>query len=96
MTESMVEKVARAMFRQDHDEGWEAGKPFTKAIYLNNARAAMKTMRKPNAKMVKAGADKLDVTWGYHDPDKKVAKSQTRNAWRAMNDAALDEKEPEA
>ena len=41
MGDRMREKVARAMFRQDHDEGWGAGETATKLIYLNNASAAL-------------------------------------------------------
>ena len=41
MPDRMGEKVARAMFRQDHDEGWGAGETATKLIYLNNADAAL-------------------------------------------------------
>ena len=41
MGDSMVEKVARAMFAQDHDEGWDRGEDRTKLIYINNARAAL-------------------------------------------------------
>ena len=41
MTDRMVEKVAQAMFAQDHDEGWGAGETTTKLIYLNNASAAL-------------------------------------------------------
>ena len=41
MADRMVEKVARAMFKQDHDEPWGQGEPRTKLIYLNNARAAL-------------------------------------------------------
>ena len=41
MGDAMREKVARAMFRQDHDEGWDQGEVRTKVIYLNNAEAAL-------------------------------------------------------
>ena len=41
MADAMREKVARAMFRQDHDEGWDQGEVSTKVIYLNNAEAAL-------------------------------------------------------
>ncbi len=37
----MIERVARAMFIQDHDESWEDGEDLTKEIYLGNARAAI-------------------------------------------------------
>jgi hypothetical protein len=36
-----VERVARAMFDQDHEEGWARGEQFTKDIYLANAEAAL-------------------------------------------------------
>ena len=42
MGDAMREKVARAMFRQDHDEGWDQGEDRTKVIYLNNTAAALK------------------------------------------------------
>lgn len=41
MADRMELNVARAMFDQDHDEGWDQGYPDTKGIYLNNARAAL-------------------------------------------------------
>ena len=41
MADRMVEKVARAMFGQDHDEPWAQGEARTKEIYLNNTDAAL-------------------------------------------------------
>ena len=41
MADAMRKKVAAAMFRQDHDEGWDQGEDRTKGIYLNNADAAL-------------------------------------------------------
>ena len=41
MADAMREKVARKMFKQDHDEPWAQGEARTKLIYLNNARAAL-------------------------------------------------------
>ena len=42
MADAMREKVARKMFKQDHDEPWAQGEARTKLIYLNNASAALK------------------------------------------------------
>ena len=39
--DAVIEKVAQAMFNQDHDEGWDPGEPLTKQIYLANAEVGL-------------------------------------------------------
>ena len=41
MGDAMRLEGAKAMFRQDHDEGWDQGEVRTKVIYLNNTDAAL-------------------------------------------------------
>ena len=43
-SDAVIEKLARAMFDQDHDEGWDRGEPLTKQIYLANATAALSAL----------------------------------------------------
>lgn len=93
----LIERGAIALLRKDeHALKWSQLSDYAREPYLERSRICLEAFRKPTEKMVKAGADKLDVNWGYHDPDNKVAKSQTRDSWRAMIDTALAEKEPGA
>lgn len=87
MTE-MVDRVARAMFDQDHDEGWDRGEAATKQIYLNNARAAIEAMREPTEEMVDAAHTAQRWSEGF-GPD--IGKVQDQLKWQAMIDVALME-----
>ena len=60
MADRMTEKVARKMFKQDHDEPWAQGEGRTKGIYLNNAEAAMEACH--FEELVEALKDVLDET----------------------------------
>lgn len=70
----MIEQVARAMFAQDHDEAWKAGEDATKAIYLNNARAAVQAIEAagyaivPNEPSPEMLAAALPITGVHCDP----------------------------
>lgn len=83
---SMVERVARAMFRADGIYvGYDFEKAWTDAYervrYLRRARAAITAMREPNEPMRVAA---LNVGLpGHGDPP------LYEMIWTAMNDAAL-------
>ena len=85
MSESMVERVAKALFAGDGlkhaasnvslDESWEMSPQYHEA-YRRKARAAIEAMREPNEQMLGAGEPFAD------HPDW---------AWQAMIDDALKE-----
>lgn len=56
MAESMIERVARAMFdaTNEHDETWDTEAQEIKTTYLIMARAAIEAMREPTDVMVDA------------------------------------------
>ena len=94
MTESMVEKVARAIWDERENTfpkrvktTWAGGTGIAKQLTMDLARAAMKAMREPTQHMANAGWSAI----AGHADDPQGA------AWpifNAMIDAALDEKEP--
>ena len=76
MADAMREKVARAMFRQDHDEGWDQGEVRTKVIYLNNAEAALEACH--FEELVRAlrvawnALDSAEAVWTPGDPPEEI------------------------
>lgn len=78
MSESMIERVARALAEEDGDL-YEANAVFWKGM----ARAAIKAMREPTEAMERAG----DIP-GWDDA---VSIGHSADVWRAMIDAALSE-----
>lgn len=77
---SMIERVARAIARDDYDgdDLWDKLGPGNKAAYKANARAAIEAMREPTEKMSDEGAANNFGKPSYA-------------AWQAMIDAALSE-----
>lgn len=86
-SESMVERVARAIALEDLDpETRAAVNPdvwFVAESYFDLARAAIKAMRGPTEAMCEAGRDRHDV-YGF-------GASDARPVFEAMIDAALKE-----
>lgn len=80
---SMVERVARAIARDDYDgdDLWDEFGPGNKASYTANARAAIEAMREPTEKMSDEGAANNFGKPSYA-------------AWQAMIDAVLLEQQP--
>lgn len=92
MTESMIEKIAKALVVQQYGERvlefWPdrlsftvSGPPFHADEYRDMARAAIEAMREPTEAMVASASDNLD------DEEHAI-----RCAWQAMIDATLSEK----
>jgi hypothetical protein len=84
MTESMVERVARAIFEVEYPGGevdeyrWER----SKEAYLAQAQAAIEEMREPTDAMVDAGDAVEPGVTGYTD---------ALSHYQAMINAALNE-----
>ncbi len=59
--EAVIQKMARAMFDQDHDEGWDRGEPLTKKIYLANAEVGLAALKAgdglPNGRRIYSEGD---------------------------------------
>lgn len=87
MVESMVERVARAMFyaTNEHDTTWESEAQEIKTTHLIMARAAIEAMREPTDAMVMA-ADWAEAPYMENDLD---LGSQFKAEWRAAIDTAL-------
>lgn len=91
MSDSMIEKVAKAIWESQHGP-WEMASEAGKRSLRVEARAAIKAMREPTDEMIHAGNNAMV----YID-------CTALNVWRAMHDrltnpdqeadAALDEKE---
>ena len=101
MTESMVEKVARAIWEETRtkwDEREIAGTTAgTRANYKRIASAAMKAMREPTKEMIYAGDSVSEDAGEIWEPSAGISYDGPqcgRDVWLAMIDAALDEKEP--
>lgn len=81
---NMIEKVARAMFKADFpDSEWRP----TEDGYMRMARAAIEAMREPTNIMCLAA-----LRFEDEDGDGKVDWPMAQKTWRAMIDAALNEK----
>ena len=95
MAESMIERVARALFEADYpnpgevEEGsWETGR----VSYLQSARAAIDAMREPTDAM-KSAAKAYRDEWPQDQVDEPAdffAETFTKQ-WDAALDAALKE-----
>ena len=100
MSESMVERVARAMYdaMSAGPDGkltpaatalglisWEDANPLLRNSHLRLARTAVEAMREPTEGMVAAGSD---GTWD-HVTDRCLDAPTMTGAWRGMIDAAL-------
>lgn len=97
MTGSMIERVARAIWKRHSDEvrcivesGWtgvpgdwmfEDQPKSTVDRFMALASAAIAAMREPTDAMVGAGADKI--------PNYDVERWHTLDSWKTMIDAAL-------
>lgn len=86
MTDSMIERVARAIYysqraatAREKDQWGKAGE-MQRAGYLADARAAIQAMRTPT--------EAMRAAWSGPEPWDDDAKS----VWHAMIDAALKEK----
>jgi len=83
----MIERVARAMFERELDNGpWEQRTETQEAIYMADARAAIKAMREPTQEMRLAAV----AEWCRPDPLPEHGSTLVFNAiWQAMIDEAL-------
>jgi len=78
MIDEMVERVARAILKEERNLDLELSSDITKQSYCRYARAAIEAMREPTEAMLAAGDKKQDFYSGF--------------IWQAMIDAALDGK----
>jgi hypothetical protein len=76
--DSMVERVARAIYVASGGENWDGAGAWVKAAYTMRARAAIEAMTEPTPEMWKAGSHK------------RTDDNSTRDIYRAMITAALD------
>ncbi len=81
MTDSMIERVARAISRarflnggDESDDGWDRATPAMQIQYLEEARAAIEAMREMTPAMA-----------ALHDDDEDI-----RIVWNSLLDAALE------
>lgn len=81
MSESMIERVARAMWNTTEVTSWDGAPGSIRRMFLNGARAAIKAMREPTDAMVDAGLSRDDGA----DP------TNAAGVFTAMIDAALNE-----
>ena len=76
---SMIERVAKAMFRRAHDEPWEQAEAIVRPIYLADARAAIEAMKEPTLAIYAAIDEAMSVV------------GTPSQIWRAAITAALDD-----
>lgn len=82
MSESMIERVARAIFSDRYpDEDW---KEYQKRDYCGHARAAIEAMREPTDAMVDSGHSRPN--------DFQHGQTTVVEIYEAMIDAVLSEK----
>lgn len=83
MTDSMIERMARAMRELDRSKApanwnrWESAKPEHRQRYLERARAALEAMKEPTDAMLAAS--------GQYNKDRMA------EVWRAMISKAMEE-----
>lgn len=97
---TMIEQVARAFCGarflnggNEDDDGWDDAPADLKAEYRAQARIAILAMRQPSEAMVKADLfphENLSKPWIAYQV---VEGCEIEDVWRAMIDAALNEKE---
>lgn len=96
MTETMIEKMARAMWLDDVGIQFagtaeaEADWDYQRNIYFTHARAALQALREPTEAMINAGA------WEIIEPRERSAEGEensTLTVWQAMIDEALQDGE---
>jgi hypothetical protein len=73
--DSMVERVARAIYVASGGENWDGAGAWVKAAYTMRARAAIEAMRTPTPNMLEAGT---------------LHPNTMAEAWHSMITAALD------
>lgn len=99
MTDSMIERVARAIYysqraatAREKDQWGKAGE-MQRAGYLADARAAIQAMRTPTEAMVKAGAEPvLKLTQAAGARTTGLCFSAAAIVYQTVVDAALKEK----
>lgn len=92
MSESMIERVARAMFLARYPgDIWD---PKTAEEYRECARAAIKAMREPTEAMMEEAADEFTFQSGHWDKDTTPEKIQ-RAVFQRVIGAALSPDDPD-
>lgn len=87
MADSMIERVARAMWLKKEAltapprVSWENAEPKDRDFMLAVARAAIEAMREPSEAVTLAGEVAIETAGSFH----------TNDIWKAMIDAALSE-----
>ncbi|MBD9372785.1 hypothetical protein IB238_09150 [Rhizobium sp. ARZ01] len=98
MTESMIEKVARAIYDSEGNQTKEPGKNWrpsrleddeNKELYLDYARAAIEAMREPSSRMVGA-ATGVPIQSNVVS-ETYVLDEEATAIWQGMITAALEE-----
>ena len=94
---TMLEKIAKAIDREWCE--WQRNRNGSPTIYSNilnekMARSALEAMREPSDAMNLAGADRLtnEFRMGEGQPREFITEYEMKQGWRAMIDAALNEK----
>lgn len=94
MTDSMVERVARAIHSADDPKGfrqqWEYLPQSNRDYLMSCARAAIEAMREPTNAMILAGGALL-IEKGSYEP---TAVDGAFEVWQSMNTAALAQPVP--
>jgi len=95
ITESMIERVARAIAKTDGFEmPDDMSPPYADNSRIGKAvarsRAAIEAMRVPTTGMLAAAAQKC-VTFDHHGNDGDMDESEAKDAWQTMITAALND-----
>jgi hypothetical protein len=85
-TESMVERVAKAM--SGDLVPWDRVAPVLRDLLLQQARWAIEAMRVPTEKMMAAADEACDLCWSL-EPGEGLDADPRLPIWDAMIDAAL-------
>ena len=83
MTDSLIERVAAAMWERTHDgrwDDWGDGQDESRIIHRDDARAAIAAMREPTSNQLDAG---------YAAISERQCDDDLAFGWRAMIDEAL-------
>lgn len=91
-TESMIERVALAIYEKRNGRGckpWSIQTKSHKSPYLDDARAAIEAMREPTIGMLSAADDTIIPDERFHDGPFETDKF----TWETMIDAILNEQE---
>ena len=101
MADTMIERVAREMFRQrrrDQGAAYFGGQDevetdwrTVKSLYIADARAIIAAMREPTDAMTKAGGETAPWSYELGINDGFTPESAAAGVWEDMIDAALAE-----